>query len=68
MQDKQYVVVKNHDNQYSIWAVGSTVPAGWNVQPMQGSKEACLDYIRTHWTDMRPVSLRNSLSADAARQ
>jgi MbtH protein len=56
--DATYVVVKNDEDQYSIWAADRSVPAGWTPQPMTGPKEACLEYIRTHWTDMTPASLR----------
>lgn len=52
-----YVVVKNDEGQYSIWAVDREVPAGWAVQDMRGAKDACLAYVAEHWTDMRPASL-----------
>jgi MbtH protein len=58
MQSEEYVVVMNDEEQYSIWMADRDVPAGWTVQPMKGGKEDCLEYIRTHWTDMRPASLK----------
>jgi MbtH protein len=63
MQHEEYVVVMNDEEQYSIWASDREVPAGWMVQPMKGSKEECLAYIRTHWTDMRPASLRRQMAS-----
>ena len=31
-----------------------------------GLKEECLDYIKTVWTDMRPLSLSRQMDADSA--
>ncbi len=59
----QYIVVINHEEQYSIWPAGQAVPAGWqDVKEQCGSKEACLAYINQVWTDMRPLSLRKQVS------
>jgi len=59
MDQPQYIVVKNHEGQFSIWAAGRPVPAGWEAQGVTGSKDECLEYIRVNWTDMTPASLRN---------
>jgi MbtH protein len=53
-----YIVVKNDEEQYSIWAAERPVPAGWQPLGVSGTKAVCLEYIRTHWTDMTPASLR----------
>ncbi|MFF4776745.1 MbtH family protein [Microtetraspora fusca] len=58
MTDEQYVVVRNDEEQYSIWPAGRTLPAGWHDAGFGGSKQECLDHIETVWTDMRPLSLR----------
>ncbi|MDK2126021.1 MbtH family protein [Parachitinimonas caeni] len=52
-------VVINHEAQYSLWQADRTPPAGWSTTGMQGSRADCLAYIATHWTDMRPLSLRS---------
>lgn len=54
----QYKVVMNHEEQYSIWPAEREAPAGWREVGTSGTKEACLEYIKTVWTDMRPLSLR----------
>jgi MbtH protein len=54
----QYVVVVNDEEQYSIWADGRELPAGWHADGVRGSREACLEHIEQVWTDMRPKSLR----------
>ncbi len=62
---RQYTVVVNDEEQYSIWPVGRPVPEGWDEVGVQGAKEVCLEHIREVWTDMRPRSLR--LRMDAGR-
>jgi MbtH protein len=53
-----YHVVVNHEEQYSIWPVEKTMPAGWKEAGFTGKKPECLEYVRKVWTDMRPLSLR----------
>lgn len=60
-----FVVVANHEEQYSIWPVGREIPDGWTESGPSGSRDECLDYIERHWTDMRPLSLR--LKMDSSR-
>lgn len=57
--DARYVVVVNHEEQYSIWPEGRALPAGWTAVGPAGSKEDCVAYIRETWADMRPRSLRD---------
>ena len=56
-----YKVVVNHEEQYSLWYVAKSNPAGWNDAGKTGSKEECLAYIKEVWTDMTPFSLREHL-------
>jgi MbtH protein len=55
--DGEYVVVVNHEDQYSIWPADRDVPAGWTAVGSPAKRKECLDWIETHWTDMRPRSL-----------
>jgi len=57
----EYFVVVNHEEQYSIWPSNKDMPNGWNAVGEKKSRQACLDYIEEHWTDMRPLSLRRAL-------
>lgn len=59
--DQLYFVVRNHEEQYSIWYANREVPAGWEVVGEAEAKESCLDRIEQLWTDMRPLSLRKAL-------
>lgn len=60
--DAIYYVVINHEQQYSIWPT-SEPPAGWQVVGQQGTRDECLERIEVLWTDMRPLSLREFMSA-----
>ncbi len=59
----QYVVVVNHEEQYSIWAADREMPLGWKDAGKKGLKAECLEYINEVWTDMRPLSLREKMDA-----
>ena len=55
------VVIKNDEEQYSIWFVDRDLPLGWTAVGKEGPKEECLAYIEQVWTDMRPKSLRKRM-------
>ncbi|MGW4502372.1 MbtH family protein [Micromonospora sp. NPDC004336] len=59
---EQYVVVRNAEEQYSIWPGDRPVPQGWRTMEVRGSREECLTHIENVWTDMRPASLRAAAS------
>ena len=66
VEDTQtYRVVKNHEEQFSIWPVGRVIPNGWFEVEKSGPKAECLAYIKEVWTDMRPLSLRRKMEAAA---
>jgi MbtH protein len=56
-----YYVVKNDEGQFSIWPSYRRAPLGWELIGEPTAKEQCLEYIRAHWVDMRPKSLRDAL-------
>ncbi len=58
-----YKVVVNHEEQYSIWPADRETPNGWREVGKSGPKQACLDYIKEVWTDMRPLSLRKKMES-----
>ncbi|MEV8635035.1 MbtH family NRPS accessory protein [Streptosporangium sp. NPDC051023] len=53
-------VVVNHEEQYSIWPDGRDLPDGWRLEGFSGVKEECLAHIEQVWTDLRPLSARES--------
>ena len=56
--DDVYCVVRNNEDQYSIWWADRDLPPGWTAEGKYGSKQECLDHIGQVWTDMRPRSVR----------
>lgn len=58
--DRDYLVVVNDEEQYSIWLADRPVPNGWRTVGAPGKKAACLKHIGEVWTDMRPKSLRDA--------
>ncbi|NRQ32608.1 MbtH family NRPS accessory protein [Nonomuraea sp. NN258] len=60
MSQQDWLVVVNDEEQYSIWAAGGPLPAGWHATGFRGSRESCLAHIDEVWTDMRPRSLRTA--------
>lgn len=57
-----YLVVVNHEEQYSIWPAGKSLPAGWSDAGFRGTKDGCLKHVDEVWTDMRPLSLRQTIT------
>ena len=55
---EMYIVVVNHEEQYSVWPSYREVPVGWKATGTSGTKDECLAHISEVWTDMRPLSLR----------
>ncbi|MFD8978355.1 MbtH family protein [Streptomyces sp. NPDC059564] len=56
--EPDYLVVVNDEEQYSIWRSDRELPAGWEADGPARSKDECLTYIDTVWTDMRPRCVR----------
>ncbi len=63
MTELTYFVVRNAEEQYSIWPSYREVPAGWDTITEPMTKSDCLTYIEQYWTDIRPKSLRDKLAA-----
>jgi MbtH protein len=56
--DVRCKVVRNNEDQYSVWPADRESPAGWADTGFHGSRADCLTHIDQVWTDMRPASLR----------
>jgi MbtH protein len=59
-ETRQYAVVRNDEDQYSIWPAEMPLPIGWHPTGATGHKQACLEHIARVWTDMRPASARRN--------
>jgi MbtH protein len=65
--DAGYLVLRNDEDQYSLWPAFAEVPAGWQRVHGEDTRQNCLTFIDATWTDMRPRSLRLAMEADAPR-
>lgn len=65
MEELQYAVVINDEEQYSIWPTFRALPLGWREEGKRGSKEECLEYIDQVWRDITPKSVREALRTAA---
>jgi MbtH protein len=63
---RTYQVVRNDEEQYSIWPADRDLPAGWQSEGTTGTKDECLTRISAVWTDMRPRSLRLEMDRTAS--
>ncbi|WP_438487972.1 MbtH family protein [Streptomyces sp. S186] len=61
----EYRVVRNDEDQYSLWPVARDLPAGWHETGTRGTREHCLEQVAELWTDMRPRSLREAMDGTA---
>jgi MbtH protein len=66
-ENTTYQVLRNDEEQYSLWPLSLDVPAGWQAVGKQGTKDECMSYVDEVWTDMRPRSLREQMAADARK-
>jgi MbtH protein len=59
-ENETYIVLVNHEEQYSIWPHWKPVPGGWKaVDGIKGDKKTVLEFVEQTRTDMRPQSLRS---------
>jgi MbtH protein len=60
---RTYIVVMNHEEQYSLWLADKNIPLGWAQVGKPGTKAECLAFVEEVWTDMRPLSLRKHMES-----
>ena len=54
---REYLVLVNHEGQYSLWPDFREIPNGWTQVGPKAPRQECLAWIDANWTDMRPRSL-----------
>lgn len=64
--DGRYLVLVNDEDQHSLWPAFAAVPAGWRTVFGEDTREACLAYVETNWTDLRPRTLRERMETATA--
>lgn len=55
-----YDVVINQEKQYSLWLHKKPIPKGWSCVQHQLTQSEALDYIKQHWLDLCPATVRAS--------
>jgi MbtH protein len=64
--DADFSVLRNEEDQHSLWPAFAPVPEGWSVVHGPGPREECLAYVRENWTDVRPRSVAEFITDQAA--
>ncbi|MCY0935890.1 MbtH family protein [Streptomyces sp. H34-S4] len=59
----RFLVLVNDEGQHSLWPSFAEVPGGWTVALVETTREACLEFIESSWTDLRPRSLVAAVEA-----
>ncbi|MGW1893533.1 MbtH family protein [Streptomyces sp. NPDC002004] len=62
-ETRDYLALRNDEEQYSLWPQDIAVPDGWRVVYGPASRAQTIDHIEQTWTDMRPKSLREAMAA-----
>lgn len=52
-----FLVLRNGEQQYSLWPESAAVPSGWKIVHGPGKRSDMATFIEQNWTDMRPASL-----------
>lgn len=61
-EDGEYLVLVNAEGQHCLWPAVADVPAGWTEAHGPARRRGCLEYINSHWTDLRPRSVAEHLA------
>ena len=59
---ERHRIVRNDEDQYSVWPEDRDIPAGWIAVGFAGTLDECLAEIARTWTDMTPRSVREALA------
>ncbi|MBW4024250.1 MAG: MbtH family protein [Proteobacteria bacterium] len=62
-----YRVVRNDEDQHSLWPAHLAVPAGWHDAGFTGAKADCLRHVQEVWPDITPKSARLPVIDPASR-
>jgi MbtH protein len=57
----RFLVLVNDEEQHSLWPSFAAVPDGWKVVFGEDTRDACLAYVESNWTDLRPRGLREQM-------
>jgi uncharacterized protein YbdZ (MbtH family) len=61
-ENAAFYVLRNDQEQYSLWPVFADVPSGWQVVFGESTRADCLAFVEETWTDLRPKALRDAMA------
>jgi MbtH protein len=67
-KEGRFLVLVNDEGQHSLWPSFADIPEGWRAVHGPDEREACLNYVEQHWTDLRPNSLAVAMAEDAVKR
>jgi len=59
-ESQTFLILANAQEQYSLWPTLAAVPTGWRTVMGPESRAACMAYLDSNWTDIRPRQLRGA--------
>ena len=65
--DGKFLVLVNHEGQYSLWPGFAAVPHGWTQAFGLSTREECVAFINENWVDLRPRSLNANAGPSVRR-
>ncbi|MEO3811637.1 MbtH family protein [Sphaerisporangium sp. B11E5] len=63
-ETSRFKVLVNDEGQHSLWPSFAEVPAGWEIRLDDSSRDTCVAYIESNWTDMRPAGLKAAMDGN----
>jgi len=63
-ENGRFFALVNEEGQHSLWPAFAPVPDGWRIPFGEDGRKECLEYVEANWADMRPRSLRESVTSD----
>lgn len=58
-ETRRYAVFVNDAGQHGLHPVGAPAPGGWRPVGFAGTEDECVRHVDEHWTDTRPLHLRD---------
>jgi MbtH protein len=55
--ERDFLVLVDMAERYSLWPADIDVPEGWTVAFGAAAREECLRFVEEHWSALRPSRL-----------
>jgi len=64
-KDANYTVLRNDQDQHSLWPAFAPVPDGWTIAHGPTGRDECMDYVRENWVELRPREVSEFIAAQS---